>query len=286
MALKVHHLSCGSFCPLLGQTLGVASMVCHCLLVETEQGLVLVDTGLGRDDLTKPYSRLGIGFTLGLRPKRDLANTARAQIESMGFSSEDVRHIVLTHMDLDHAGGLADFPHATVHVMRAEHESAVARRGLQTKMRYKPAQWAHAPTFQTYDVDGESFFGFEAVRGLVGLPAEILLVPLAGHSAGHAGIAIDLGDRHLLHCGDAYFHHGEVDARRPRCPSVLRTFQSRVAVDDDVRVQNQNRLRALVTEMPVRLSVFCAHDPIELERLQRATELTRAAEAKRIAVAV
>lgn len=284
--MKVHHLSCGSFCPLFGSSLGVPSMVCHCLLIETEKGLVLVDTGMGSDDLAHPYARLGVGFVAGLRPVRDVATTARAQVEALGFSSSDVRHIVLTHMDLDHAGGLADFPQAAVHVMKSEHESAVARRGLHAKMRYQPLQWAHGPTFHTYDVDGESFFGFEAVRALVGLPPEILLVPLGGHSAGHAGIAIDLGDRHLLHCGDAYFHHGEVDPRRPRCPAILRTFQTQVAFDDDKRVQNQGRLRALVTEMPARLSVFCAHDPIELERLQRATELSRAAEAKRLALAV
>jgi glyoxylase-like metal-dependent hydrolase (beta-lactamase superfamily II) len=281
MAMTVHHLSCATLCPIFGQSLGIASLVCHCLLIETERGLVLVDTGLGSDDLATPYARLGVSFMLGMRPQRDVHLTARAQIEALGFSSSDVRHIVLTHMDLDHAGGLADFPHAAVHVMKAEHESAVARRSLHAKMRYKSVQWAHAPTFHTYDVDGASYFGFEAVRELKGLPPEILLVPLTGHSAGHAGIAVDLGDRHLLHCGDAYFHHGEVDARRPRCPAALRTFQTQMAVDNDARIQNQNRLRALVTEMPVRLSVFCAHDPIELERLQRAADLMRAAVAKR-----
>jgi len=276
MGLVVHHLSCGSMCPIFGRSLDVAELVCHCLLIETERGLVLVDTGMGTEDLAHPMKRLGLSFTLGLRPVRDVAHTAKSQIEAKGFSTTDVRHIVLTHMDLDHAGGLADFPQAEVHVMRAEHEAATQRRGLHAKMRYQPAQWAHAPTFHVYDVAGEPFFDFAAVRELVGLPPELLLVPLGGHSAGHAGVAVDLGDRHLLHCGDAYFHHGEVDARRPRCPSTLRAFQRNVAVDDALRLQNQGRLRSLVAEMPARLSVFSAHDPIELSRLVRAAELARA----------
>ncbi len=34
-----------------------------------------------------------------------------------------MRHIVLTHLDVDHAGGLPDFPDARVHVFAREHET-------------------------------------------------------------------------------------------------------------------------------------------------------------------
>jgi glyoxylase-like metal-dependent hydrolase (beta-lactamase superfamily II) len=55
--------------------------------------------------------------------------------------------------------------------------------------------------------------GFEAVRDLDGLPPEILLVPLAGHTWGHSAVAIDTGDGWLLHAGDAYFFRGESAGR-------------------------------------------------------------------------
>lgn len=42
------------------------------------------------------------------------------QIDGRSYRIEDVRHIVLTHLDLDHAGGLPDFPHAKVHVHATE----------------------------------------------------------------------------------------------------------------------------------------------------------------------
>ena len=73
----------------------------------------------------------------------------------------------------------------------------------------------------------------------------MLLVPLAGHSRGHTGVAIRTGEGWLLHCGDAYFHHGEI-ATPPSCPPGLRFFQNLNTPTDDQRPQaNQERLREL-----------------------------------------
>src|SRR3546814_2886084 len=61
---------------------------------------------------------------------------------------------------------------------------------------------------------GERWFGFEAVRDLDGLPPEILLVPLPGHTWGHSGVAVqEDGGGWLLHAGDAYFYRGEVGSQ-------------------------------------------------------------------------
>jgi glyoxylase-like metal-dependent hydrolase (beta-lactamase superfamily II) len=51
--------------------------------------------------------------------------TAVRQIEELGFGAADVRHIVLTHFDLDHIGGLADFPDAEVHLTAGEARGSV-----------------------------------------------------------------------------------------------------------------------------------------------------------------
>src|SRR3546814_19872166 len=50
-----------------------------------------------------------------MRPKLNLAETALAQIQALGFAASDVHNIVLTHLDFDHAAAPADFPDATVH---------------------------------------------------------------------------------------------------------------------------------------------------------------------------
>jgi glyoxylase-like metal-dependent hydrolase (beta-lactamase superfamily II) len=172
---------------------------------------------------------------------------------------------VLTHLDLDHAGGLSDFPHANVHVTEQELIRAQTRPTRHDRMRYRPLQWAHGPQWRRYVADGEPWFGFEAVRDLDDLPPEILMVPLVGHSAGHSGIAIDTGSGWLLHCGDAYFHRGEVDRDAPRCPWLLRAFQTYVEADRPLRLRNQTRLRDLFTEQRRDVQMFCAHDAEEFE---------------------
>ncbi|WP_274918587.1 hypothetical protein [Streptomyces sp. WZ-12] len=95
---------------------------------------------------------------------------------------------------------------------------------------------------------GEPWYGFDAVRELDGLPPGILLVPLAGHTRGHAGVAVDTGRGWLLHAGDAYFHPGELDPVRPHCPPALALFESKVQTEKQARLHNQQRSRELAHE--------------------------------------
>lgn len=272
--MRVHHLNCATLCPLGGHLVNGdgapferARLVCHCLLVETSDGLALVDTGLGESDV---LGRRGVVWDkrlrfMGARLARE--ETAVQQLARLGYSPDEVRHVVLTHLDFDHAGALDDFPRAEVHVLAREHEAAMCRRTWHERMRYRPETWAHRPRWVLHHPDqGERWFGFEAVRRISGLPPELLLVPLAGHTRGHAGVAVDTPDGWLLHAGDAYFFHGEVDPARPRCTPGLDAFQRLMAHDDHARRHNQARLRELVRDQGAGVRVFCAHDPTELER--------------------
>ncbi len=258
--MRVHHLNCGTLCPLSGPAL-----VCHCLLVETESGLVLVDTGFGAADVRSPLARLHWSVYL-MRPSFSPAETAVAQVRALGFEPEDVRHILLTHLDMDHAGGLADFPKARVHLFKPEYDAATASgMDFLSKRRYRKIQWAHGPDWRLYDVAGETWNGFEAVRELDGLPSGILLVPLVGHTRGHCAVAVETNPGWLLHAGDAYFNHAEMDAEHPGCPAGLALLQMTLAVDDGARRRNQLRLRELASARRDSVRVFCAHDRRELE---------------------
>ncbi len=250
-----------------GSLLQRGTMVCHCLLIETpSSGLVLVDTGFGLADMRDPIGRFGRAFVAISGPRFDPARSAVEQVRARGFSPEDVRHVVLTHLDLDHAGGLADFAHADVHLMTDELEAARNPTHANEKQRYKPIQWSHGPRWRPHrPSEGERWFGFECARDLEGLPPEILLVPLSGHTRGHAGIAVRSPQGWLLHAGDAYFHHGEMEPE-PRCPAGLRWFQRLVAVDDALRRANQGRLRDLVRAHGPEVRVLSAHDPVEFDR--------------------
>jgi glyoxylase-like metal-dependent hydrolase (beta-lactamase superfamily II) len=119
--------------------------------------------------------------------------------------------------------------------------------------------------WRTYDAQGEGWFGFSAVRQLQGLPPEILLIRLRGHTEGHAGVAIDTGSGWLLHAGDAYFYRDEV--RRPdrRCTPGLRAYQTMMEVDRAARLRNQQRLRELSLNAQAGVTMICAHDVVEYE---------------------
>jgi glyoxylase-like metal-dependent hydrolase (beta-lactamase superfamily II) len=262
-------------CPLGGRLmdgrtrgLGPARLVCHCLLIETTQGLVLVDTGIGVGDIAAPYPRLSRSLMHLLRVQLRAEETALYQVEARGFRGSDVRHIVLTHLDFDHAGGLEDFPYATVHLLGREREAALARSGAVGQRRYRPEQWDEVESWVTYEPRaGEPWFGFQAVRELRGLPPEILLVPLIGHTPGHCGIAVQVAGGWLLHAGDAYFFEGEVDPSSPRTTPGLSGYQRLMEIDRPARLGNQARLRSLVREHGREVTVMCAHDAAELDRL-------------------
>ena len=82
--MKVHHLDCCTMCPVAGRWLNEERrMVAHCLLVETDGGLVLVDTGIGLADVADPRGRLGGVFDAVVRPVRDESRTARRHTSSM-----------------------------------------------------------------------------------------------------------------------------------------------------------------------------------------------------------
>lgn len=278
--MRIHHLNCGTCCPAGGRLFDgtsdspLAHLVCHCLLVESDRGLILVDTGFGTRDVAQPGRRLS-GFFRGLNnPQLRPEETAVAQVRGLGFRPEDVRHIVITHLDFDHAGGIEDFPHAAIHITAREKEVADQQRGgaFVGSRRYRPLQWDEVENWRLYPMGGgEPWFGFDCVRDLQGLPPEILLIPLAGHTWGHSGVAIDTGQDWLFYAGDAYFYCGEIGAERYDCPPGLRGYQAMMEVDRMARLHNLQRIRDLSLTREAAIRIFCAHDVREFELLSGQT---------------
>lgn len=268
--LKIHHINAATLCTPGGKLLlGKASpgyLVCHCVLVETHDGLVLIDTGLGLADIDRPDERLGKSTLASLGPRLDREETAAYQVERLGFKRKDVRHILLTHLDVDHAGGLTDFPEATVHLYAPEHALLNRPLSLQERGRYRPQQWTNHARFSPFHAAGESWQGFPCARQLPGLPDQILAIPLVGHTIGHAGFAIDTEDGWLVHAGDAYFHHTEMSDTPEQCPKTLQWFQKLVSWNRQLMEANRARLRQLELENSGDIRIVCAHDPTEFGR--------------------
>jgi glyoxylase-like metal-dependent hydrolase (beta-lactamase superfamily II) len=271
---KIHHLNCATMCPhgakLLtgeGGLTDTATLVAHVLAIESNDGIVLVDTGLGTADCANP-NRTGAFFKQIVRPIYDVQETALERLKTLGFSPADVRHIVVTHLDVDHAGGLGDFPGAQVHVFKTEMQAAL-EPGIREKLRYIHDQWAHGPKWVPYETEGDTWQGFDSVRAIEGLDVEVAIVPLTGHSRGHSAIAVRDGDGWLLHCGDGYFHRGELQTP-PQAPPGIKFFQAVVELDHGKRVANQQRLRQLASTPEAqsgKIKIFCSHDHVEFDRL-------------------
>jgi len=172
-----------------------------CLLIENDSGLVLVDTGLGTRDYVHPPGILWTFKLVTIVPLNP-EEAAICQIVKLGYQPEDVRHIVLTHMHFDHAGGLPDFPWAKVHVHRREYEtfqSGKIRRW--TDGGYNHRILDHEPDVVLYEEMGEKWYDFDAIR--LPFEPEMYLLPLFGHTAGHCGVAVKDGNEWLLQVADA-----------------------------------------------------------------------------------
>jgi glyoxylase-like metal-dependent hydrolase (beta-lactamase superfamily II) len=267
--MRVHHLNTGTMCPIgakfvngHGGLFERARLVCHVLLAESNDGLVLIDTGLGLSDIANP-SQLGRGWVRLTSPRFDAAETAIEQVKKLGFAAHDVRHIVLTHLDRDHAGGLSDFPKAKVHVHLREHEAAVTQKIKSRKGRYIAGQWQHGPNWRLHGGDGEDWYGFRGVRALENRETDILLIPLHGHTPGHCGVAVRGDGKWLLLAGDSYFFHGQIETPPVPAPVALRIFQRIVDTDRAIRIAKQERVRKLKAEHGGEIDIFNSHDPVD-----------------------
>lgn len=108
--------------------LGPARLACRRRLVEHPQGRVLVDTGLGPSDAAEP-SRVSAAIRAAGRPTPEPDVTAIARLRRAGHDPRDLRHIVMTRVGFDHAGGLPDVLWATALVRAQEARGLASRRG-------------------------------------------------------------------------------------------------------------------------------------------------------------
>ncbi|MBE3066096.1 MAG: MBL fold metallo-hydrolase [Chloroflexi bacterium] len=179
-----------------------------CLLVETNEGPVLVDTGLGLHDYALPSKLLRFyiaDFGIQMNPER----AAIHQLIQFGWKAEDVRHIVMTHLHFDHAGGLPDFPNAWVHVYRPEYDAMRLGRSLKERLAYNPTDFAHSPQWIFHGEPDEKWFDFDAIR--LDFKPEMYLIPLTGHTPGHCGVAIRDRGGWLFHAADALPTNAQFD---------------------------------------------------------------------------
>jgi glyoxylase-like metal-dependent hydrolase (beta-lactamase superfamily II) len=269
--MRIHHLNCGTMHPFglpladnTGGSLQRGLGVVHCLLVDTGDGLALIDTGWGTADCTAPSSAVR-QFADIVRSPRDLDETAIRQVERLGHDPADVRHVFMTHMHLDHAGGLPDFPEATVHLLADELDACLHPRPLMEWRAYRPEHRAHAPKWSPHRPRGDRWFGLDCTPPVRVGEAEFVMIPFTGHTRGHCAVALRMGDRWLMHCGDAYGYYRQVDPIQPYTHPSGKLMESVVTTGFKMPRRHWATLRELLHAHGDEVQAFCAHDFHEFE---------------------
>ena len=265
--MQVHHLNCGAMRPLGGALfdgvtpgMGPSTLACHCLLLEGMGGLVLVDTGVVGQDVRQSRTAHHPAFLAVDNLRLDPRESAAERVRALGLRAEDVRDIIMTHLDFDHAAGLADFPWATVHVSAVEADAALRPGGAKASARYRPGQWGRVERWRTHRPGhgrGQSWFGLPAAAVL---GEDVLLVDLPGHTRGHCGVAVRQGAGWLLHAGDAVFFESEL-WDQPFMPTGARGYQWFMETSQVARRRSLRTLRDLVRDAGGDVRVVCTHDP-------------------------
>jgi glyoxylase-like metal-dependent hydrolase (beta-lactamase superfamily II) len=242
---NAYHLNCGVLTsPFIGPA------ICHCLLIQDNEKLLLIDTGFGALDILFPDRRIGNDLIEKFEIKLEAPLTATHQIEKLGLSPTQVTDIFLSHADFDHVGGLADFPHARVHLSLEEHKS------ISVNKRYIRTQFSHAPHFVTHRDSDREWNGYQVRTVYQSADVEILMFPLFGHTFGHCGFAIHANGKWILYAGDAYYRDGELTDDNHQATEVAQ----HAADDNGARMESISILRKLKTEQ-LDLQIFCYHDP-------------------------
>ena len=271
--MKIFHLNCGTMngygFPQPDGSGGFFKRghgVIHCLLIETEAGLVLVDTGWGTRDCLSPTpaTRMFMDVT---GCARDPNETAIRQVESLGYQHTDVKHIFLTHLHLDHAGGLPDFPQATVHVYVKELDAYLHPRSLMDHRAYIPEHSLHGPKWRSHSIQGDEWFGLSCTPSLKVGGIEIVMIPLEGHTRGHCAVGVRIGKKWILHCGDVYGYYRQIDPVQPYTHPCGSLMEKIVVTGFKMPKRHWLTIRNLLGAYGDQVQAFCAHDAHEYNSL-------------------
>ena len=228
------------------------AMTAGSILVKHPAGDLLIDTGnsMHFDDEIAAYPfvvRTTLKNLAGrLSPEVPLPPLMRL----VGGDPQKIRWVILSHVHLDHAGGLMDLPRVPVLLTREElqfaFDPAVQAKGFVIPAHTQKFPSADAPTLK---FDPHPYETFDESTDLYG-DGSVIVVPLRGHTPGSVGIFVNLDPHHrLFYVGDA------VDEARGFEDRVGKSLLLRDS-DNDPALANQivaklNQLHQMVPELAI-----------------------------------
>lgn len=162
-------------------------------LIETEDGYILYDTG-SHPDAMKGYwpKNLQEIYPLYQKPEERLEN----QLALCGVKPEDIKTVVISHMHLDHAGGLYLFPHADIYVPKEDYECALV------SVHKNPDPTKHGGYVKA---DCEAPANYIPVDHDIELAKGVELICLPGHTPNLLGVVVHLESGTIILPQDAVY---------------------------------------------------------------------------------
>ncbi len=222
-------------------------------LIEHPEGLIVVDAGeTARVSEPGYFTRWHPYYRLALREWVAPEDEIGPQIRRLGFSTDDVRWLVLSHFHTDHAGGLFHFPKSEIVTSRAGFEYS---RGFRGRARgFLPQHWPDwfAPTMIEHT--SKQFGPFQQSTVLTAA-GDVHLLPTPGHTPGHLSVALEDGDTVLFFAADASYSQ----------QAMLNGVTDGVSPDPAAARMTLARIQELVRQRP---TVYLpSHDPDAVARL-------------------
>jgi N-acyl homoserine lactone hydrolase len=189
-------------------------------------GLVLIDSGLHPSVAVKPRENFGRVTLLAFRDlEMDAGQALPAQLRERGLDPSAVKAVVMTHLHVDHASGISEFPGATFLVSRAEWDAAADQGPTHGYVR---RQFDHAFDYRLLDFEGAaregagsgrtgattsllgSFSGFARSFDVFG-DGSVRVVYTPGHTLGHMSVVLRTARGEVLVAGDAMYLRRTLD---------------------------------------------------------------------------
>jgi len=164
-------------------------------IIDHPEGLIAIDTGMNAQGWKFPLPMRRF-FPSPIIDGRE--EEVGPQMTARGLNPEDVRTVIITHLDVDHVGGLRWFPNAEVLVHRTDYEFASTFMG---KTRYRPQLWPADFEPTLYDLDPEPYGPFPRSKAVTETE-DLHIVPLPGHSLGQVGVILRMDEIALFFTAD------------------------------------------------------------------------------------
>lgn len=182
------------------------------LIHHPSAGPLLVDTGLHPSIATDPDANLGRLAASFTEPEVTKGEDVPARLRAKGIDPAGLKTVVMTHLHVDHASAVSEFPGAAFIVSKAEWEDATS--GLLPILKYyRPQQFDHAFNFRTVDYEAPSVNSFSTFGRSFDLfgDGSVVLVSTPGHSAGHQSVILKTGVGPFVIAGDAIFLEDQLE---------------------------------------------------------------------------